>query len=116
MSYWNARTGQSIDYHNWTETFRNLPINTMDEAAGRNLDFWKDWVQHPRYDDYWAEFNDEERWGEIAVPAFNMGGWYDLYAPNDAKQLKPALDRCLSEHRRCHQGHGDHADYQDRPH
>lgn len=78
----NGRTAQNIDFYNWTEAFRALPLNQMDEQAGRELGFWKDWVSHPSYDDYWAEFNDEQRWGEIAVPAFNMGGWYDLYAPH----------------------------------
>lgn len=77
----NARTGQSIDYHNWTEAFHSLPVIAMDEAAGRDLKFWKDWVQHPSYDEYWEEFDEEKRFGEIDVPAFNMGGWYDLYAP-----------------------------------
>ena len=78
----NARTAQSIEYHNWTEAFRALPLIEMDERAGRNLPFWKDWIQHPTYDDYWAEVNVEEKWGEIAVPSFNMGGWFDLYAPH----------------------------------
>ena len=77
----NARTGQNIDYHNWTEAFHSLPVGKMDEAAGRDLDFWKDWIQHPSYDEYWQEFDDEKRFGEIDAPAFNMGGWYDLYAP-----------------------------------
>ena len=78
----NAHTGQSIDYHNWTEAFRALPVIEMDEFAGRCLPFWKDWVRHSHYDEYWEEFNGEKLWGEIAVPAFNMGGWYDLYATN----------------------------------
>ncbi len=76
----NGRTAQSIEYHNWTEAFRALPLIEMDERAGRSLPFWKDWVQHAAYDEYWAAINDEERWGEIAAPALNMGGWYDLYA------------------------------------
>ncbi len=76
----NARTAQTIEFHNWTEAFRALPLIEMDERAGRNLNFWKDWVEHPAYDDYWEQFNDETKWGEISVPAFNMGGWYDLYA------------------------------------
>ena len=76
----NGRTAQSIEFHNWTEAFRSLPIKEMDEMAGRRLHFWKDWVEHPNYDAYWAANNVEEKWGEIAVPAFNMGGWYDLYA------------------------------------
>ena len=76
----NGRTAQSIDFHNWTEAFRDLPIVEMDEQGGRGLGFWKDWVGHPSYDDYWDAINVETQWGEIAAPAFNMGGWYDLYA------------------------------------
>ena len=76
----NSRTGQSIDFHNWTEALRVLPISSMDELAGRNLAFWKDWIEHPAYDDYWEAINDEKRWSDIVAPALNMGGWYDLYA------------------------------------
>jgi putative CocE/NonD family hydrolase len=77
----NARTGQSIEYHNWTEAFHALPLDRMDETAGRTLPFWKDWIEHDTYDAYWKAMDDERRWGDIAVPALNMGGWYDLYAP-----------------------------------
>ncbi len=76
----NGRTAQSIEFHNWTEAFRDLPIAEMDEQCGRGLEFWKDWVSHPTYDAYWDAINVEEQWGEISAPAFNMGGWYDLYA------------------------------------
>ena len=78
----NGRTGQSIEYHDWTEAFRHLPMAQMDRLAGRDLDFWKDWIEHPAYDDYWEAMDVEGRWDEIAAPAFNMGGWYDLYAPD----------------------------------
>jgi hypothetical protein len=76
----NAHTAQSIDFHNWTEAFRHLPLIQMDELAGRYLPFWKDWIQHPTYDEYWEQTNVEKRWGDVAAPALNMGGWYDLYA------------------------------------
>jgi putative CocE/NonD family hydrolase len=76
----NARTAQTIDFHDWTEAFRALPTEEMDKLAGRDLDFWSDWIAHPTYDDYWEAFNGES-WSEISAPAFNMGGWYDLYAP-----------------------------------
>ncbi len=76
----NGRTAQSIDYHQWPEEFHTLPLIDMDKHAGRDLDFWKDWMRHSAYDDYWAKINVQDKWGEIAVPAFSMGGWYDLYA------------------------------------
>ncbi len=76
----NGRTAQTIEYHNWTEAFRTLPLIEMGLEAGRDLDFWKDWIEHPTYDDYWEAIDIEDRWGEIAAPALNMGGWFDLYA------------------------------------
>jgi putative CocE/NonD family hydrolase len=76
----NGRTAQSIEYHNWNELFRTLPLIEADRAAGRSLPFWKDWIQHTSYDDYWQAVSNEDKWGEIAAPAFNMGGWYDLYS------------------------------------
>ena len=78
----NARTGQSIEYHHWSEAFNKLPLIEIDELAGRKLRFWKDWIKNWDYSDYWAEINVERKWGEIAVPAFVMGGWYDLFAQN----------------------------------
>jgi putative CocE/NonD family hydrolase len=76
----NAQTAQTIEFHDWTEAFRALPLITLDEKAGRHLPFWKDWVRHSAYDSFWEECNGEKLWGEIAVPALVMGGWYDLYA------------------------------------
>ena len=76
----NGRTGQSLAYHHWTEAFRTLPLVEMDQLAGRSLPFWKDWIQHTTYDDYWAAIDVADKWDQIAVPAFNMGGWYDVYA------------------------------------
>ena len=76
----NGRTGQSIDYHDWTNAFRALPLIEMDGLAGRDLGFWKDWIEHPAYDDYWKAIDVQDKWGEIAAPAFNMGGWFDLYS------------------------------------
>ncbi|MEM7537790.1 MAG: CocE/NonD family hydrolase [Chloroflexota bacterium] len=78
----HGRTVQSIEFHNWTEEFHRLPIAKQPTYAGREIDFWADWVEHPTYDDLWASINVQEHWGDITVPAFNMGGWYDLWASN----------------------------------
>ena len=76
----NGRTGQSIDYHDWTNAFRALPVGDVDLSAGRSLGFFKDWIEHPTYDDYWNAIDVEDKWDEIDVPAFSMGGWFDLYS------------------------------------
>lgn len=76
----HARTGQDIEFHNWNQAFYHLPVREIDTARGRDLPFWREWIDHPDYDDYWARMDDEPNWGQIVVPALNMGGWYDLYA------------------------------------
>ena len=76
----HGRTGQDIEFHNWTQAFRHLPIRDIDQSGGRDLPFWRDWIDHPSYDDYWSPMDDEQRWDQIKVPALNMGGWFDLYA------------------------------------
>ena len=75
-----GRTGQSIDFENWTEAFRTLPLREMDRAAGRDLPFWRDWIDHSAYDDYWEVIDDTKRFGKMKAPSLNMGGWFDLYA------------------------------------
>ena len=76
----NGRTAQNIEYHNWTEALRGLPLTKIDELSGRKMQFWKDWINHSCYDDYWRSIDVEPRFSDIRAPAFNMGGWYDLYA------------------------------------
>ena len=78
----NGRTAQSIEYHNWTEAFRSLPLVDMDQLAGRTLQFWKDWANHTEYGPYWETVNVENKFHEMAAPALIMGGWYDLYSHN----------------------------------
>ena len=76
----NARTAQNINHYNWQDLFMNLPLIKTDEISGRNLKFWKDWIEHPNYDEYWDKMNVENQWSQITVPSLNMGGWYDLYS------------------------------------
>jgi putative CocE/NonD family hydrolase len=76
----SGHTAQSIEFDHWAEAFRLLPLREADRKAGRDLAFWRDWLDHPTYDDYWRHLDGERRWGEVAAPALNMGGWYDLYA------------------------------------
>jgi putative CocE/NonD family hydrolase len=78
----SGRTAQSIDFDNWREAFRVLPLDTAAAASGRELPFWRDWVAHPTYDEYWAGMNLAAQWEAFAAPALHMGGWFDLYADN----------------------------------
>ena len=41
--------------------------------------YYYDWLSHPDYDDYWKQVCIAESHSEIAIPAFNVGGWYDIF-------------------------------------
>jgi len=41
--------------------------------------YFFDWLKHPAYDSYWRKLSIEESHPKIAVPALNIGGWYDIF-------------------------------------
>jgi len=75
-----GRTVQSDITTDWDAVFEHLPLITMDEAAGCELDYYREWLSHPTYDSYWAATSVEQHFSAIDVPAFHIGGWYDVYS------------------------------------
>ena len=58
----------------------HLPLNTMEPLVGRNAQFYKDWLAHPDYDEYWKKINVEEVFDEIEIPIHAQGGWFDIFS------------------------------------
>src|SRR4029077_18157795 len=48
-------------------------------ALGDYLPYFVDWLKHPRYDDYWKRWSIDEHQSSIKVPAYHVGGWYDIF-------------------------------------
>ncbi|HUQ92253.1 MAG TPA: CocE/NonD family hydrolase [Bryobacteraceae bacterium] len=72
----DAYAPQELKYENiiWT-----LPLNRIDvESSGQKVGFFRNWLKHQSYDDYWRHISDEERFGQVKVPAYTFGGWFDL--------------------------------------
>jgi len=60
--------------------FWHLPLRTADEAAGRNIKHWKDWIDHPVYGDYWRGMRPiGENYEKASVSAYSMAGWFDVF-------------------------------------
>lgn len=38
-----------------------------------------EWLAHPTYDGYWSDLAPKERYGTVACPALNVGGWHDIF-------------------------------------
>ena len=56
----------------------HLPLIDMPKLVGRNAKFYRDWIEHPDYDDYWKGVSVEEHFDKMEVPAYNTGGWFDI--------------------------------------
>jgi putative CocE/NonD family hydrolase len=53
----------------------HVPLATLDEALGFDLPYWKDFVRHEAYDDFWRALSIRDKYGSIGVPALGVGGW-----------------------------------------
>ena len=63
------------------KTFRTLPLSAIpllgrEDLAKPFLDF----VAHSERDDFWTQFDASVHRHKIAVPAYHLGGWYDIFA------------------------------------
>ena len=93
----DGRTRQDIFIYNWDQLFQSLPLKELDGAAGRDMPFYRDWIDHPDYDDYWKALAIEERYQEIKIPVLQIGGWYDFFTLGTFKNFVGMLERGGSE-------------------
>ena len=68
------------DAISYDEVVWHLPLNEMQGLVGRDAQFYRDWLAHPDYDDYWRSLNVEEHFDQIGVPVHTMGGFFDIFA------------------------------------
>ena len=62
-----------------TDSYLHLPMRDLPALKGGVAPYYYGWMDHPEYDDYWKKVCIEESHAEITVPAFNFGGWYDIF-------------------------------------
>jgi putative CocE/NonD family hydrolase len=62
----------------------HLPVRTADVAAtGQVLEWYREVMEHPVYDNFWRSVSVREKLSRVRVPVFAVGGWYDNYAQSD---------------------------------
>jgi putative CocE/NonD family hydrolase len=56
-----------------------LPLRESLGLAGA-APYWAEWLEHPTRDAYWERFAAPgDHYAEIALPAYHVAGWYDLF-------------------------------------
>jgi uncharacterized protein len=60
--------------------FEALPLASLPERAGTTSTWWPEMMKHPTFDDFWKR-GSYDNWSEIAAPALNITGWWDMNFP-----------------------------------
>ncbi|MBI4541084.1 MAG: CocE/NonD family hydrolase [Gemmatimonadetes bacterium] len=92
--------GASLSQTEWTRVYQHRPLLTMDEAMGRKMPLYRDFLTHKTADAYWERilFTTED-FQKIAIPAFTFTGWFDADQPGaisyweGMRKHSPARDR-----------------------
>jgi len=62
-------------------TLSHLPLAELPLLGRPGLaPYYRDWIAHPDADAYWERVCISAHHDHVTVPAFNLGGWYDLFA------------------------------------
>ncbi|MDP8243204.1 MAG: CocE/NonD family hydrolase [Candidatus Hinthialibacter antarcticus] len=77
VSFKPGETPPQID---WAKAYTHLPLQTWDDAVGKEIFYLRDWIKHSTYDDYWKQRSITSQYEDITVPILNIGGWYDIFA------------------------------------
>jgi putative CocE/NonD family hydrolase len=87
----------------WTRAFRTLPLKEWDRALGRKVQYLRDWVAHPHFDEYWAARGVRNQWQDITVPICAVGGWYDMFSRSVIEHVNAVRAKSRSQNARKHQ-------------
>lgn len=63
--------------------FARVPLTKADQAAiGERVAFFQDWLAHNQPGDpFWKEIDYSQRLDAVAAPVNLVGGWYDIFLP-----------------------------------
>jgi uncharacterized protein len=77
LHYVSGRVNQLMEAVDWERVYEHLPLITMDERAGRRIQFWRAEIEHPQLDDFWAPLRYQDKFDQVDVPVLHISGWYD---------------------------------------
>jgi putative CocE/NonD family hydrolase len=59
--------------------------------------YYRDWLAHPNYDEYWKSVSIEENYAHIRVPVLHIAAWYDIFLGGSLRNYELLKTRAGSE-------------------
>ena len=76
----DRRARESVNALKWVWKLPITDYPFLDVPSPASLaPYFADWARHPDFDDYWREVSIEDHYADIKVPAYCVGGWYDIF-------------------------------------
>ncbi|MFJ2212900.1 CocE/NonD family hydrolase [Streptomyces sp. NPDC101062] len=83
-----ANVRNALEEREILRALRTLPLNQADAAVlGHHDDYIQNALDHDRDDPFWQAADHADRVPDITVPASLVGGWYDLFLPNQLRDF-----------------------------
>jgi putative CocE/NonD family hydrolase len=92
------RAAQDTNALNWKDTLplENYPV--LAQADPQSLaPYYRDWLAHPNYDEYWKSVSLEENYSHIQVPVLHIAAWYDIFLGGTLRNYTLLKGRAGSE-------------------
>ncbi len=69
---------RKISEKKFRKLFGALPVVDLDEIVlGKRNRYWRNWIEHPSFDSYWAPSSFLDKLGDVNLPVFHQSGWFD---------------------------------------
>lgn len=69
---------QKIGDKKYTKLLAGLPVIDLDKAVfGKENPYWRQWIEHPTADAYWAGASYLDELKRVNLPVFIQSGWFD---------------------------------------
>ena len=99
----DGHTLQDINILDWDKILKHFPLIDMDKLTGREFNFWKDWIKHSTWDEYWDQLSYQEKLSKVEIPALHVTGWYDDDQPGCIMNFMAMREHAYSVGKEKHQ-------------
>ena len=76
---------ESLKHVDLKALFRHLPPTEAMAPIAATHPYYRGVLAHEQYDDWWSRYSLRDRYGEVAVPALFVTGWYDSLSHENFK-------------------------------
>ena len=93
---WQVPNNAHTVYTEQHDYFDAIPFADLDNTVGVERTWWREWMTHPTYDDFWRH-SEYGHYSEMTVPALNISGWWDMNFPGAPENFEAMRRDAASE-------------------